>query len=58
MKNNYLSHRFFTAFHNLPQTPHFQQEKCGFLAVKSPLKITSTAAFSVHLSEYIFTTPN
>jgi DNA gyrase subunit B len=53
-----VSHSRFQEFHNLFQPLHFQRENCGFLAVKSALKIASTAAFSVHLSEYIFTTPN
>jgi hypothetical protein len=55
-KKNDHSNPVFT-FHNLCQTLHFSKKIVDFF-VKSALKIASTAAFSVHLSEYIFTTPN
>jgi DNA gyrase subunit B len=58
VKNNSRINSFLTGYTNQLQTLHFQSKNCGFLTTKTVVKNASTAAFSVHLSEYIFSTPN
>jgi DNA gyrase subunit B len=58
VKNRCHIQSCFKTCTNRFQILHFQAQNCGFLGSKSLRKIASTAAFSVHLSEYIFTTFN